>query len=191
MTKIIAALIALLSLSTYAAETDKNWLKQAFAEDQKQNFSAGEFSVDAFGTLVRPGLTGAPRWGVGVGANYFITRGFGFGASGVGYNTVESFVDEVDARLIFRAPLWDRVAPYGFVFGVYSPENDCAGAGAGGGLEIKFTKMFGAFIETGVRVWANCEESTVSIDECGVKTRSSSDAHTADWQTRAGIKVSF
>lgn len=190
MKALFALIITALSLSSYA-ETNSNWLKAAFAEDKKQNFNAGEFSVDAFGTLVRPGLTGAPRWGMGLGADYFITRGFGFGARGVAYNTVESFVDEVDARLIFRAPLWDRVAPYGFVSGVYSFEGDCAGAGAGGGLEIKFTKAFGMFAETGIRVWANCDESPASMSEGWKHKQSSPEEHTADWQTSFGVRLSF
>lgn len=194
MKAIITFLIAAVSFGCYATEpaaTNSNWLKAAFAEDKKKNFNSGEFNIDAFGVLSRPDLTGAPRWGAGLGVNYFVTRNLGFGARGTGYNTVESFVDEVDARIIFRATLWDQVAPYAFVSGIYSFEGDCAGAGAGGGIEFRFTKRLAAFAETGIRVWANCEQSSVSIDECGVKTRSSSEVHAADWQTVAGIRFIF
>lgn len=195
MKPIITFLIAAVSLGCYAAEpaaTNSNWLKAAFAEDKKQNFNSGEFNIDAFGVLSRPDLTGAPRWGAGLGVNYFFTRGFGVGARGTSYNVVESFVDEVDARIILRVPLlWDQVAPYGFVSGIYSFEGDCAGAGAGGGIEFRFTKRLAAFAETGIRVWANCDDSVSRVNECGVKTSSSPDGHAADWQTVAGIRLIF
>jgi len=134
-------------------------------------FNAGEFNVDAFGVLSRPDLTGAPVWGGGAGLNYFVTKGLGVGARGISYDNNGLFVDEVEARIIFRAPLWDRIAPYGYVAGVYAFESERAGAGAGGGVEFRFNRMIAAFGETGIRVSAEGQHD--------------------EWQTSAGIRLVF
>jgi len=154
-------MLVLSSLTALAAEP---------AAKVVRNFNEHEISIDAFGVLSRPDLTGAPRWGEGIGLNYFVTRGLGFGVRGVAYGLEGVFVDEVEARIIFRAPLWDRIAPYGFVSGVYVFDGEQVGAGAGGGLEFRFTPHISAFGETGVRI---------STDGAN------------DWQTSAGVRFIF
>lgn len=118
-------------------------------------FAAKEFSLDLYGT---GSLSNADRdadnirFGAGVGVNYFFTRGLGIGLRAESDNTGHSFVDRVKARGIFRAPLWDRLAPYGFVEGGFDFERDDWGAGAGGGLEYKFGPRLGVFAEAGLEV---------------------------------------
>lgn len=140
------------------------------APEKTAFFNGGEINVDALGVLSRPDLDGAPVWGGGVGLSYFITKGLGVGARGISYDNGGLFLDEVEARIIFRAPLWDRIAPYGYVSGIYAFEAEQAGAGAGGGLEFRFTRMIAAFGETGLRV------TTKGANE---------------WQTCAGIRLVF
>lgn len=118
-------------------------------------FNAKEFSLDLYGT---GSLSNADRdsdnirFGAGLGANYFFTRGLGIGLRGESDNTGHSFVDRVKARALFRAPLWDRLAPYGFVEGGFNFERDDWGAGAGGGLEYRFGPRLGVFAEAGLEV---------------------------------------
>jgi hypothetical protein len=75
----------------------------------------------------------------------------------VSWNTTGHAVDELDARLIVRAPLWDRVAPYGYVEGTYNCtrtdfDDGAWGAGAGGGLDFALAKHLHLFGEAGLRV---------------------------------------
>lgn len=118
-------------------------------------FNGKEFSLDLYGT---GSLSNSDRdadnirFGAGIGANYFFTRGLGFGVRGETDNAGHSFVDRAKGRALFRAPLWDRIAPYGYVEGGYDFERDDWGAGAGGGLEWRFTRNFGVFGEAGLEV---------------------------------------
>jgi len=115
---------------------------EAIGKADSANFRANEFSIDLYTAANAKDLTGQINYGGGVGANYFFTRGFGAGARVTAWNTTERFIDEISARLIARAPLWDRVAPYGYVEGVYEAttvdkfKNGHWGAGAGGGIEV-------------------------------------------------------
>lgn len=145
------------------------------ADDQvkKQNFRAGEIQVETFGVLDRPDLTGAPVWGAGVGVGYYITRGLGASVRGVSYSTDEwggSVIDQGEARILFRAPLWDRVAPYGYVAGIHNFERDDWGAGAGGGLEYRLTQRIGVFGETGLGITTKRQDS---------------------WSTSFGLRIAF
>lgn len=133
-------------------------------------FNAKEFNADAFAVLSRPDLTGAPRWGAGGGLSYFVTRGLGLGLRGISYDDGGRFIDDIEARILLRAPLWDRVAPYAYVAGTYAFQSEQAGAGAGGGLELRFTRNLAVFGETGLRV------TTEGAN---------------DWTTSAGIRLVF
>lgn len=120
------------------------------------NFRAG-LSLDTFAAATAKDLTGEVDYGGGIGANYFFTRGFGAGGRIIAWDTTDRFVDEIDARLIARAPLWDRVAPYGYVEGTYNirhgrfSDGDW-GAGAGGGLEVALSPHLALKGEAGLRV---------------------------------------
>lgn len=117
-----------------------------------QNYSAKEANLDVFATVQAQNLTDHPDLGAGVGVSYFITRGFGFGVRAVSYETRHSAIDQVEPRLIVRAPLWDRLAPYGYAAGTYSFERGRWGAGAGGGLEFRFTPRLAVFGEAGLHL---------------------------------------
>lgn len=138
------------------------------------NFRGGEFQADVFGVMSRPNLTTSePRWGAGFGASYFPWRGLGFGVRGVSYDEGKwggSAIDEGEARLLLRVPIWDRVAPYGFLSGIHNFENDDWGAGSGGGLEFRLNRRIGFFGETGLRITTEGKN---------------------DWSTSAGLRIIF
>lgn len=165
MKKLITIIGLAFSLTATAAEQPAQPAAKTI-----RNFNGQEFNIDAFGVMSRPDLTGAPRWGEGIGVGYYVTRGLGFAASVTSYNDEGVLVDEIQARIVFRAPLWDTAAPYGFVAWFYTPEGEQTGAGAGGGLELRFTRHIAAYGETGV---------FVSVEGLN------------DWQTRAGVRFSF
>lgn len=122
-------------------------------------FKAGEFNLELGGTAT---LRNESRnkddlnFGAALGANYWFTRGFGFGLRGESEDTHHSFVDRAIARFSVRAPLWDTVAPYGYLEGGFDFEVDRWLAGAGGGLEWRpgpITKgRVGFFAEAGLQV---------------------------------------
>lgn len=122
---------------------------------EKKLFNAGEFNIDGYGTA---SILNAQRskddvvLGAGLGASYWFTRGFGAGLRAESDNTAHSLVDRGIGRLQVRAPLWDRVAPYGFLDGIFDFERDKWSAGAGGGLEFRFYKGLGVFGEAGLAV---------------------------------------
>jgi len=116
-----------------------------------KNFRAHEVQIDAYASSTRADILGAPTYGAGVGVNYFLTRGLGAGLRATTYNTQDAAVDDGELRLIFRAPLWDRIAPYAFVTGFHNFDENSWGAGAGGGLEVRLWRAFGVFGEAGLR----------------------------------------
>jgi hypothetical protein len=118
-------------------------------------YRAGEFNLDLYGTGSIGDSDRNPnniRVGAGAGATYFFTRGLGFGFRGETDNAGHSFVDRATGRVIVRAPLWDRIAPYGYVDGTFNFEVDKWSAGAGGGLEYRFFRNVGVFAEAGLLV---------------------------------------
>lgn len=126
-----------------------------------QNFHAKEIQAEVFGYGEMVNWRGKAQFGGGVGITYFLTRGLGAGLRLSGQDFTGVLVDQVEPRIYFRAPLWDRLAPYGFVAGTYRfpngfhgcppvEEGDEWGAGAGGGLEFKFTPHFGAKADIGI-----------------------------------------
>lgn len=116
--------------------------KKAHAEEPKA-FNAHEFSLSLYGTgaiETDARAKEAIEVGTGIGADYFITRGFGIGARAELSDFSHSVVDRSSGRLIARAPLWDSVAPYGYVEGGFDFERDRLFAGAGGGVEARLQK---------------------------------------------------
>lgn len=121
--------------------------------EEPQAFNAKEFSLSLYGTgaiETDARAKEAIQVGTGIGADYFLTRGFGIGARAELSDFSHSVVDRSSGRLTARAPLWDTVAPYGYVEGGFDFERDRLFAGAGGGVEARFTKRVGAFAELGL-----------------------------------------
>lgn len=130
--------------------------KKAHAEEP-QAFNAKEFSLSLYGTgaiETDARAKEAVQVGTGIGADYFITRGFGVGVRGELSDFSHSVIDRSSGRLIARAPLWDTVAPYGYVEGGFDFERDRLFAGAGGGVEVRLQKYvklpLNAFGEAGL-----------------------------------------
>ena len=89
------------------------------------------------------------RLGLGAGANYFFTRCIGVGGDFYTENTAHIFVDSASGNLIARLPIGDTgVAPY--IFGgaghdFYQVAQTFGQAGAG--VEFRFTRNVGLFID--------------------------------------------
>ncbi len=123
------------------------------AQADSLRFAAHELSVETFIVADAQNITEAPDLGAGVGVSYFITRGFGAGVRVASYDTDGHAVDVLSPRLLVRAPLWDRVAPYGYLEGIRDFERDLWGAGAGGGLEWRIARHFSLFGEAGLKIY--------------------------------------
>jgi len=127
--------------------------------DQGDLYRSEELSVDVFGTAslgkyTIDHLSGSrvrhdARLGAGVGLNYFFTRNVGVGAEAYSDNTDGVFVDSASANLIVRFPIGQGgFAPYAFGGGGYQFERAKAWFGqVGGGLEYRFTRRVGAFVD--------------------------------------------
>ena len=116
-------------------------------------FRAEEFSLSLYGTgaiATDARAKEAVSVGTGIGADYFFTKGFGIGARAELSDFSHSVIDRTSGRLIARAPLWDAVAPYGYVEGGFNFEQDRLFAGAGGGVEWRINKHVGTFAELGL-----------------------------------------
>lgn len=119
------------------------------------HFLAGEWNLDLYGTGTIANESRSAddlSFGGGLGANYWITRGLGFGLVGEADGFQHSVFDRSLGRVLVRAPLWDRIAPYGYAEGGYDFERQNAIAGAGGGLEFRLTKGWGLFGEAGLGI---------------------------------------
>lgn len=116
-------------------------------------FRSGEFDlsiggVASIGTAQRE--KEAVVVGTQLGADYFVTRNLGLGARAELNDFTHSVIDRASGRLTVRAPLWDRVSPYGYAEGGYQFERERVFAGAGGGVEFRFTKGAGVYAELGL-----------------------------------------
>lgn len=122
-------------------------------------FRANEVSLDLFGSLsigqeTIDNLSGKrvrtnSHGGAGAGLNYFFTRWLGVGGDAYSENTHGTFVDNASGNLIFRLPIEAvHLAPYVYGGGGYQFENVQRGfAQVGGGLEFRFTRNFGLFMD--------------------------------------------
>jgi len=122
-------------------------------------FRANEPTLDLFGSLsinqeTINHISGERveddgRLGLGLGGNYFFTRNIGLGADAYTENTQHSFVDNTSGNLIIRFP-FDSVhlAPYVFGGGGYQFDPSGVWFGqAGGGLEVRFIRQVGMFVD--------------------------------------------
>jgi len=162
---------------------------------KKQNesaFSAGEFTLSLYGTgevsqksgtktssgnedpkSRTPGSTTRSYsksdvdLGLGIAGDYYITKGLAIGGRAESGNADHSFFDKALGRGTFRAPLWDKVAPYGYVEGGYQFERERWLAGAGGGIELRLNKEWGAFVEAGLQTTTRSE--AFGVGSAGVR----------------------
>lgn len=120
---------------------------------EPKHFLAGEWNLDLYGTASianESRSTTDLHLGGGAGVSYWVTRGFGFGLRGDAEGWQHSVFDRGVGRVMVRAPLWDRVAPYGYAEGGYHFERERWLAGCGGGLELRLAKGWGLFAEAGL-----------------------------------------
>jgi hypothetical protein len=122
-------------------------------------FFGNELSLDLFGSVsvgqeVIENLTDERvedngRLGAGAGLNYFFNRNIGLGADAYTENTGHNFIDNTSASLIIRFP-FDKahLAPYIYGGGGYQFDpTELWFAQAGAGLELRFTRNVGIFVD--------------------------------------------
>lgn len=129
------------------------------AANEGDLYRAQETSLDLFGTAAIGQqtinhITGirANRdvaLGAGAGLNYFVTRNFGIGAEAYSQNIGHSFIDNASASLIARFPLGQSgFSPYVYGGGGYQFDpNELWFAHVGAGMEYRFTRNIGAFVD--------------------------------------------
>lgn len=149
----LAAGLSLIIAATSAWGTDRTH------HDHGEYYRDHELSVDIFGTASLgqyslDNISGSrvrqdTEVGAGVGLNYFFTRNFGIGVDAYSEDTSGPFIDSASANAILRFPLGrSGFAPYGFGGGGYQFDFDEVGFGqAGGGMEYRFSRTWGAFID--------------------------------------------
>jgi hypothetical protein len=122
-------------------------------------FQANEFSLDLFGSLSvgqetinhisHERVEDDGRLGLGLGGNYFFHRNIGLSADAYTENAGHSFVDNSSGNLVVRFPIDSiHLAPYLFGGGGYQFDPSGLWFGqAGGGLDFRFTKRVGLFLD--------------------------------------------
>lgn len=176
MTKtIIAIFCATVTANVFAAP---DYYQHSNA-DMDQRFHADEFSIDAFGMgsigresfdhLSRHTIHHDGRTGLGVGANYFLTKYVGIGGDAYTENTHDSFVDSASGNIILRYPFENiHLAPFVFGGGGYQWDlTKTAFAQAGAGLEYRFAQHVGVF--TDARYVFNHDTSDIGIGRVGLR----------------------
>lgn len=109
--------------------------------DVPRAFRSHEFNINAFAGGFTRDLKADPQYLGGVGLDYFVTRGLGFGLEAEGdIEGTGHLVDYAGARVVFRAPLWDRVAPYAVLRGGRLWDSETWTVGAGGGIDLRLLK---------------------------------------------------
>lgn len=141
----VQKVVALLLLATVTASASEAPPEQLFRADE---LSISLYGTGAIGTADR--VKEVVSVGTGLGADYYVTRGFGFGLRAEASDFTHSVVDRSSGRVLVRAPLWDRVAPYGYAEGGFDFERDHVFAGCGGGIEFRLNKNVGTFAELGL-----------------------------------------
>jgi hypothetical protein len=150
-------ILMLAAMSALSQDSITN--SQTLQYDQNKDYRCNELSLDGFGsaslgeyTLEHPSdrrVRRNTRFGAGAGINYFFTRYIGIGGDAYSENTTGPFVDSASGSLILRVPLGQSgFAPY--VFGGGGYEFDMAKKGfvqAGGGMEYRFTRHVGVFLD--------------------------------------------
>lgn len=155
-----ATMLALPSMAAQPSVHGTNKALQAYVDgsDKKtakteEHFGAGEFDLSLYGAGVIANESRSKddvRYSGGIGATYWVTKGFGIGGLAELSDFKHSVIDLGMGRLSVRAPLWDTVAPYGFVDGGFHFEHNRWHVDAGGGLELRIAQGWGVFGEAGL-----------------------------------------
>jgi hypothetical protein len=122
-------------------------------------YRPNELAVDLFGTgsigqqtinhLSGDRIDHHGKLGAGAGLDCFFCRYLGIGGDAYAQNTDRSFVDSTSGNLIARLPIGESgLAPYIFGGGGYQFDEVRQSFGqAGTGLEFRFTKYLGIFVD--------------------------------------------
>jgi hypothetical protein len=153
----LTGVMSLSCLPAIAQADPTNYVSQV--DTVEHVFLAHETTLDLFGSLSvgqetidnlsRERVEDNGRLGAGVGLNHFVSRHVGVGLDAYTENTQHSFVDNASANLIIRFP-FDSVhlAPYAFGGAGYQFDPTGLWFGqAGGGLDVRFTKKLGLFVD--------------------------------------------
>jgi len=144
--------------------------EQFQASSQSDYYRANELSIDAFGSasmgkysiedLSRTRVSHDTRLGAGLGVNYFFNRYLGLGVDAYSEDSRGSFVDSASANLTVRLPLGQSgFAPYAFGGGGRQFELARTWFGQfGAGMEYRFTRNIGVFIDARLVVPAETGE---------------------------------
>jgi hypothetical protein len=156
---VIGGTLLLLAATSALADETVGGDRTVTLDRSNDYYRANEFSVDGFGmaSLGRYSIEHISgqrvkhnaRLGAGAGVNYFFTRYFGLGIDGFSENTRGTFIDTASANLIFRIPIGQTpLAPYVFAGGGHNFDNVRTSFGqAGAGLECRFTRHLGVFVD--------------------------------------------
>ncbi|MDB6022628.1 MAG: hypothetical protein JWQ04_2485 [Pedosphaera sp.] len=147
--------------------------------DSGDLYRDNEFSLDLFGTdaldkhtVDHPSgdrIRHDSRLGLGLGLNYFFIRYVGIGVEAYSEDTKHNFVDNVSGNLILRLPIGQTgLAPYVFGGGGHQFDPVDANFGqAGAGLEFRFCRNFGIFVD-GRWVWTD-RDRDYGLGRAGVR----------------------
>lgn len=145
MKKLIAiiGILAVLAVIVRAAE------QLPFAETNKAYFKAKEFSAEVFGG-VRTSNFDDERSHAGIGVNYFLTENIGAGVDTSWEDMNGQAFDNISVRGIYRVPVNDKHAFYGFLGGQFLFDDDDWAALIGIGAERRWKPWLGTFVEIGM-----------------------------------------
>lgn len=122
-------------------------------------YKADELSFDFFGTgsvgqetldhFSGHRVSDSVRLGLGVGANYFLTRHWGVGADIYAESTDHFIIDSGSVNAIFRLPIGETgLAPYGFAGVGHQFDRVEQWFGQfGAGIEFRFAENWGVFTD--------------------------------------------
>jgi len=151
----LIALVLATAATSFAGTAVSDSKKVVVAPVQDNLFRAGEFQVDAYvsGIAGKYNHNTANGVGGGLGLSYFFTRYIGIGIDDTltSINGNGKVFDALTGNLIGRLPIesW-HLAPYAFVGGgaVWGNHKSQGGGDVGGGLEYRFNRTVGLFVDS-------------------------------------------
>ena len=148
----LLAVVLATAATTFAGDVSK---KVVVAPQQEYLFNANEWQVDAFvaGAAGRFNHKQYNGVGGGLGLSYFFTRYFGIGIDDTlgSLNGNGHAYDNAQGNIFLRLPIESlHLAPYAIAGGGSTWGNHAAqgNGNVGGGLEYRFTKNVGIFVDS-------------------------------------------